>query len=247
MDSMRQKIMPGIIGKIRLDLIGNRDEKIQKGAQHFFKEAIKVHGVKTALVQKIAKGHFKAIKDEKKAVVFNLCEDLWRSGFMEESFVACLWSYSIRNAYEPKDFKVFERWVNTYVTNWASCDTLCNHTIGTFVTTFPAYLSELKRWAESKNRWMRRAAAVSLIVPARQGKFLSEIFAIADTLLLDSDDLVQKGYGWMLKAASQAHRTEVFEYVLRNKATMPRTALRYAIEKMPPELRAAAMKKEHGP
>jgi 3-methyladenine DNA glycosylase AlkD len=90
---------------------------------------------------------------------------------------------------------------------------------------------------------MKRAAAVSLIVPARRGKFLPDIVEIADILLTDRDDMVQKGYGWMLKAASQSHQQEVFNYVMRNKAVMPRTALRYAIEKMPQELRKQAMEK----
>jgi 3-methyladenine DNA glycosylase AlkD len=87
------------------------------------------------------------------------------------------------------------------------------------------------------------AAAVTLIIPARKELFLNDVFAIADILLLDSDDMVQKGYGWMLKAASESHQTEVFNYVLSKKAVMPRTALRYAIEKMPKELKAEAMKK----
>jgi 3-methyladenine DNA glycosylase AlkD len=108
---------------------------------------------------------------------------------------------------------------------------------------YPACLSGLKNWAKSTNRWVKRASAVSLIVPARRGKFLNDIFEIAEILHSDSDDMVQKGYGWMLKAASQAHQEEVFNYVLSRKATMPRTSLRYAIEKMPPDLRAKAMAK----
>ena len=90
---------------------------------------------------------------------------------------------------------------------------------------------------------MRRASAVALIIPARKGKFLNEIIAIADILLLDKDDLVQKGYGWMLKASSEAHQKEVFEYVMKNKDKMSRTALRYAIEKMPKNLKTKAMAK----
>ena len=90
---------------------------------------------------------------------------------------------------------------------------------------------------------MRRAAAVTFIIPARKGLFLETVFDIADHLLSDSDDLVQKGYGWMLKAASQAHLQEVFDYVMKNKANMPRTALRYSIEKMPKEMKEQAMKK----
>ncbi len=90
---------------------------------------------------------------------------------------------------------------------------------------------------------MRRAAAVSLIIPARNGKFLADIFEIADLLLTDADDLVQKGYGWMLKVAANKHEQEVFEYVMKHKSLMPRTALRYAIEKMPADLKARAMEK----
>lgn len=48
----------------------------------------------------------------------------------------------------------------------------------------------------------------------------------------------------MLKSASQAHQKEVFDYVVRRKVTMPRTSLRYAIEKMTPELKAKAMAKQ---
>lgn len=235
--------MISIINKIRQELKQNSDEKTQKTGQNFFKEKIKLYGVKTAIVSKIGKEYFKAIKDKKKTEIFDLCEELWRSGYMEESFIACNWSYFIRKDYEPNDFEVFEKWINNYVSNWASCDTLCNHTVGTFVEMYPEYLSDLKKWAKSKNRWMRRASAVSLIIPAKQGKFLKDIFEIADTLLLDQDDLVQKGYGWMLKAASRTHQKEIFDYIIKKKSIMPRTALRYAIEKMPKELRIKAMEK----
>jgi len=51
----------------------------------------------------------------------------------------------------------------------------------------------------------RRDAAVTLILPARKGNFLSEVFEISDLLLKDQDYLVQKGYSWMLKETSKAH------------------------------------------
>ena len=108
---------------------------------------------------------------------------------------------------------------------------------------YPTFIEELKEWTQSKNRWLRRAAAVSLIVPARNGHFLKEIFEITDRLLLDEDDLVQKGYGWLLKVTSHLHQKKVFDYVMKNKENMPRTALRYAIEKMPQSLRLEAMKR----
>jgi len=235
--------MDKIISQIRAELEQNADEKIREGGKRFFKEEIKTYGTKTAFVSKLAKKYFGQIKDLDKAAVFGLCETLWRSGYMEESFIACEWAHGLRKNYQPKDFAVFESWVKKYVSNWASCDTLCNHTIGAFLEAYPEYIGKLKIWAKSKNRWERRAAAVSLIVPARKGLFLEDIFEICEILLLDSDDLVQKGYGWLLKVAGQNRQKEVFDFVMARKAKMPRTALRYAIEKMPAGLKRQAMEK----
>lgn len=233
--------MKNLIEKIRKDLVENADIKTRESSQRFFKEKITCYGLKTPVVKKIGNTHFKTLSDASKEEIFNYCEILWQSGFLEESFIACEWSYKIHKKYEPEDFAVFERWINQYVNNWASCDTLCNHTVGTFIEMYPGYLSRLKAFTGSPNRWVRRASAVSLIVPARKGKFLPDILEIADKLLLDKDDMVQKGYGWMLKAASQAHLHEVFQYVLAHKHNMPRTSLRYAIEKMPVDLMNRAM------
>jgi 3-methyladenine DNA glycosylase AlkD len=235
--------MSEIINKIREVLIKKADEKTRLSGERFFKEDVKLYGIKSADVSRISKEHYKNITDKSKSQIFSLCNELWKSGYMEESFVACNWAYNVRKQFEPDDFDIFEKWVSTYVGNWASCDTLCNHTVGTFVEMYPEYLSGLKKWAQSKNRWVKRASAVSLILPARRGKFLEDIFIIADILHSDKDDMVQKGYGWMLKAASEAHQKDVFNYVMRKKHTMPRTSLRYAIEKLPPELKAQAMAK----
>jgi 3-methyladenine DNA glycosylase AlkD len=235
--------MPYIIDRIREELILRADSKTKTAAERFFKESAKMYGIKSAEVIRLSKVYYKIIGDKSKSNIFGLCDELWKSGYMEESFVACNWSYYVNKQYEPADFNVFERWVNNYVSNWASCDTLCNHTIGTFVEMYPEYINELKRWASSKNRWVKRAAAVSLIIPARNGNFPEDIMEIADILLTDDDDMVQKGYGWMLKAASHKHEKDIFNYVMRNKANMPRTSLRYAIEKMPHELKVRAMAK----
>jgi len=235
--------MSDIIESIRQELISNSDEKTRLSAERYFKEGVKLYGLKSADVSRISIAHYKEIVDKSKSHIFSLCTELWKSGYMEESFVACNWSFNVRKYYERADFEVFEKWVSSYVGNWASCDTLCNHTVGTFMEMYPEYLSELKRWASSQNRWVKRASAVSLIVPAKKGKFLNNIFEIAEILLSDKDDMVQKGYGWMLKAASHTHEKEVFNYVISKKAIMPRTSLRYAVEKMPAELKAMAMAK----
>ncbi len=235
--------MHAIIKQVRQSLKESVDEKTKAGSQRFFKEKIKFYGVKVPLVQKIGKQAFASIKGKSKPEIFALCEELWKSGYIEESFIACNWSYYIHADYDASDFSIFEHWVETYLDNWASCDTLCNHSVGTLLEMHPKLVSKLKKWTQSENRWTKRSAAVSLIVPARKGLFHAEIFDIAQRLLHDEDDLVQKGYGWMLKAAADFDRDAVFEFVMKHKATMPRTALRYAIEKMPPDMRKQAMEK----
>jgi len=233
-----------IIAALRKELIEQADEKTKASAQHFFKEKVIFYGVKSASVNVIARKYYRIINKLSKQEIFALCEDLLRSDYNEEAFIAFDWAFRLHKSYVHDDFILFERWLHRYINNWAKCDTFCNHTIGSFIDQYPEYISQLKKWTKSDNRWLRRASAVSLIIPARHGRFLKDIFEIADILLLDDDDLVQKGYGWMLKASSQAHQREVFEYVMKNKKTMPRTALRYAIEKMPKELKLRAMSKD---
>ncbi|MCX6676622.1 MAG: DNA alkylation repair protein [Methanothrix sp.] len=232
-----------VLAVVRQELLQSIDEKTRESAQRFFKEEVKFHGVKSALVKKIATLYFREIKDRDKNEIFSLCENLLQANFGEEAFIAFEWSYSLRRKYEPEDFAVFERWVAKYVDNWAKCDTLCNHTLGSFVEMYPQFIENLAVWASSENRWLRRASAVTLILPARRGLFLKEVFEISDILLTDKDDMVQKGYGWLLKEASKKHEEEVFDYVMRWKVKMPRTALRYAIEKMPEEMRKKAMER----
>jgi 3-methyladenine DNA glycosylase AlkD len=239
-------VQADIIARIITDLTENVDEKTKNSYSRFFKEEVKCRGVKSSAVGKIAKDSFKELKQAGQADkqnIFLLCEELLQSDYCEEAFIAFEWAYQVRAEYTEADFFVFERWVENYVNNWAKCDTLCNHAVGSFIEKFPSCIENLKLWAQSDNRWFRRASAVTLVLPARKGLFLPEIFEISDLLLTDKDDLVRKGYGWMLKEASKPHQQEVFDYVMKNKKEMPRTSLRYAIEKFPADLRARAMEK----
>ena len=232
-----------VLSAIRRELEEQADAKTKGSFQSFFKEGVTAYGVKTETVTKIAKKYFHEVKLLGKRKMYALCEELLKSDYTEEAFIAFEWAYWLCDEYEPADFPIFEEWLAKYVNNWAKCDSLCNHTIGSFVEKYPQHIEKLKYWARSENRWLRRAAAVTLIVPAKQGDFLKDILEIADILLRDRDDLVQKGYGWLLKEASRRHQKEVFDYVLRNNTLMPRTALRYAVEKMPEDLRRLAMGK----
>ena len=238
-DSMKEDVLT----RVRQELAEGMDEKTRDGASRFFKEEVKFYGVKSNLVHKIANKYFREIKGKEKEEIFALCEELLCSDYGEEAFIAFEWAYSLRRQYEPSDFFIFQAWLERYVNNWAKCDNLCNHTLGSFIEMYPQFMEDLFGWARSSNRWLRRASAVTLILPARRGDFLLEVFSIADLLLEDKDDLVQKGYGWLLKEASRVHQDQVFDYVMKNKAVMPRTALRYAIEKMPLEMRRKAMER----
>jgi len=236
--------MNQVIQRVREELKASADEKTKKSFQRFFKEEVKYYGVKTGTVGKIAKKYWNEVKSLGKSEIFSLCEELYRSGYTEEAFVAAFWLPNLVEKFEPSDLAVFKEWIEKYINNWAKCDGFCNHTIGDFIEKYPDCLSEVKSWANSENRWLKRAAAVSLIIPAKKGMFLREVFEISGMLLNDEDDIVQKGYGWLLKEASRKHQNEVFNYVLKNRKTMPRTALRYAIELMPKELKEEAMKRD---
>jgi 3-methyladenine DNA glycosylase AlkD len=236
--------MENIIQKIRAELKENGNEERKKSIRKFFKEGLKCYGLKSEEVRKIAKKHRQEIKDCGKEEIFRLCEGLFSSGYLEEAGIAAIWLPELSPVFKPGDLEIFKRWIERYIDNWAKCDTFCNHTVGVFMEEYPEYVKDLKKWAKSGNRWMKRAAAVSLIIPAKKGMFLSDIFEIADLLLTDTDDMVQKGYGWLLKEASRKHQKEVFGYVIKNKDKMPRTSLRYAIELMPRPLKDEAMKKQ---
>jgi len=236
--------MNTILAQLRAELKANTDSQTQKSFQRFFKEQVKYYGVKTETVGKIAKKYWKQTKALDKKTIFQLCEELYCSDYTEEAFIVAFWLPNYIDNLEPNDLATFKVWIEKYINNWAKCDGFCNHTIGDLIQKYPQTLGEVKSWAKSKNRWLKRAAAVSLIVPAKKGCFLQDALEICDVLLVDGDDMVQKGYGWLLKEESRIHQKEVFDYVVKNRASMPRTALRYAIELMPRELKAEAMKKD---
>jgi len=236
--------MTNVIEQIRADLKAKTDLKTQQSFQRFFKEQVKYCGVKTETVGKIAKKYWPLVRDMSKQRLFGLCEELYGSDYTEEAFIVSFWLPNYIEHLEPNDLSTFKRWIECYINNWAKCDGFCNHTVGDLIQKYPQTIGEIKSWAKNKNRWLKRASAVSLIVPAKKGLFLKDALEICTTLLVDGDDMVQKGYGWLLKEESRKHQKEIFDYVVRNRMVMPRTALRYAIELMPKELKEEAMKKD---
>jgi len=232
------------IKQLRTSLSRFFHPKYFMNAQQFEKEKLeKPMVLRTGVVRKISAEHFKEIRNLPKEEIFKLCEELLQSGDGTFGEIARDWAYRCRRRYEKNDFRTFERWLKKYVKSWGSCDHLCVHPLGHLVLQFPELAAKVKKWARSSNQWERRAAAVALIPALRRKQLLKEAFATADILLRDEEDLVQKGYGWMLKEAGNRYPKEVFKYVMRNRRKIPRTALRYAIEKMPTGWKTKAMER----
>ena len=91
----------------------------------------------------------------------------------------------------------------------------------------------LGRLVKSHNLWERRIAMVATLEHIRAGN-LENTFWLAEQLLDDPEDLLHKATGWMLREAGKRDAAALREFLSRQAARMPRTALRYAIEKFPP-------------
>ncbi|MBS3787327.1 DNA alkylation repair protein [Candidatus Bipolaricaulota bacterium] len=230
-----------LIAKIESELLEMVDEDYKEDVQNYFNNEIDNYGVRTGEVRKLARRYYGEIKNRPKEDIFEVCEELLETGISENRTIAFQWAHKLKAQYETDDFSRFEGWVERYVNNWGACDDLCTHALGELVYQYPDLIENLKNWCGSDNSWKRRGAAVTMIYSIMNGEVLDETLEIADLLFSDEEDLVQKGYGWTLKEASKDHPRAVFDYVMDNKKEMPRTSLRYAIEKLPEDWQDKAM------
>ena len=138
---------------------------------------------------------------------------------------------------------MFEQWLDRYVRNWGHCDGVSTWLIAASIANRPELLTRLARWTKSKSRWKRRGAAVSLIQEAKQGRNTETIFQICDLLRDDTDDLVRKGVGWLLKETYPKKPREVLQFLGDWRASAPRLVLRLAAEKMAAPHREWLLKK----
>ena len=238
--------MKNILSKLKIELNQNIDDKYKQESPKYHKEPVNYLGVRTPIVRKIAKKIFKEIKPLGKEKVFSLCEELFKSGNTEELTIAVQWAAEYNAELIESDFKIIKKWFSKYISNWGSCDNFCLNLLSHFIVKYPQCKQIVKSWTGSNNRWKRRASAVAFIQGGSwtiHSTYLNDVFDVALELMTDEDDLVQKGFGWMLKVAADTHQKEVFDFVIKHKKEMPRTSLRYAIEKMPQSLRKRAMEK----
>jgi 3-methyladenine DNA glycosylase AlkD len=115
------------------------------------------------------------------------------------------------------------------VNNWDLVDLGALYVVGIYLADKPRDI--LYKLAHSKNIWERRSAIVGTGHLIRQGD-VADTFKIAELLLKDDEDLIHKATGWMLRTAGGADRKKLLSFLDKHAATMPRTLLRYSIEKL---------------
>ena len=204
-------------------------------SRRYFKETVLTYGCSVPEVTSITNEFAPLLKKNLEETLL-VAKDLIEGGVMDEHFSATILLSKISQRFNQEHFEIFDAWVE-FLTNWASIDGFCTNVMSEMVKRFPTLSDRLIMWTRSPNRWRRRASAVSLVTLARRGEMLETVFRIADRLMGDRDEMVQKGVGWLIKEASKKHPSEVRDYLLRWRDIASALTLRYASEKLPKEMR----------
>ncbi len=229
------------VRQIRTALRRGGSREHAQGVQWFFKEEIRSHGWRTADLRRFARKTSRDIqKTDSLESLVQVADRLFTGDVLEEKVFAVLLLENSVAKFGAREFRLFESWLDR-VTSWADHDGLVHYLIGPMVAADHRRTARALRWARSKIRWRRRAAAVSLIRAARQKMFFPEIVRISEALLADQDDMVQKGLGWLLREAAKADPKTTVPYLLRIRDRAPRLVLRTACETLPAATRARVL------
>ena len=128
-----------------------------------------------------------------------------------------------------------------HVNNWDLVDASAYHILGDHLLEHPDP-ALLERLAQSGNLWERRVAVVSTLAFIRAGR-VKPTFELAERLLADPHPLIHKAVGWMLREAGKRDMPELLAFLERYAPKMPRTMLRYALEKLEKSVRERLMKR----
>ena len=221
-----------LLQEIRGRLKAAADPKFEAAARWFFKEEVNPYGVRTPQVRELARLAYAQVKHWPVRDRDRFVGELWKSGMLEEGVLVCHLYRRFAKSCGEREFAMFEQWINRYVTNWSNCDGVSTWLIADCIANRPGLADRLANWTKSKNRWKRRSAAVSFIQEAKHGRNTETILHICGLLLGDSDDMVQKGVGWLLKETYPKRPREVLEFLEGWRARAPRLVLRLAGEKM---------------
>lgn len=127
------------------------------------------------------------------------------------------------------------------INNWDLVDTSAPAIVGEYLNLAKAPRPLLYKLARSQNIWHRRISIMATFPFLKQGDF-NDTFKIAELLLSDKEDLIHKAVGWMLREVGKVDTNAEEEFLKKHAAKMPRTMLRYAIERFPEEKRLKYLK-----
>lgn len=169
--------------------------------------------------------------------------DLLHSPFHEKRLLAALLLVDRyqRGSGEEQEvtYKIYLDHLGTGINNWDIIDTTCPHIMGAWL--YERDRSTLFALSFSGNLWQRRAAMLACFYFIRQGDF-GDALKIAEILLKDKEDLIHKATGWMLREIGKRDQEIEERFLQKHCSIMPRTMLRYAIERFEKEKRKYYMK-----
>ena len=232
-----------IAAHIRRVLLDGASAPHSEEVQRFFKEKVRSRGWYTGELRKLAIRFRRTILAENDIpYLVKVADQLFRGDVLEEKVFAVLMVQAIVKDFVTSEFKLFESWLDR-VGSWADHDALVHYVLGPMIAADPRLLARPLRWAKSKSRWYRRAAAVSLVHSTRRHKNFEHIQRVTELLLASDDDMVQKGLGWLLREAAKANREQMVEYLMSIRQRAPRLVLRTACETLPPSLKQRILDK----
>jgi len=126
-----------------------------------------------------------------------------------------------------------------YINNWDLVDTSCSQVLGAFY--WKKEKSLFFSLAESTHLWRQRVAMISAFYWIRKGEF-TDALALAEKLKNHAHDLMHKAVGWMVREVGNRNFEVANEFLRKHYRSLPRTLLRYAIERFPEELRQDFLK-----
>jgi len=222
-----------VAGQIRRALRAGGSAEHASGVQWFFKDEIKSHGWYTADLRRAARRFRKDIRKEHGLdFLVEIADRLFSGEVLEEKVAAVFLLENLEAEFGDREFRLFESWLDR-ISTWADHDGLVHYLIAPMMAAKPARAKAVFRWAESPNRWRRRAACVALIRGARKKMFFPEMVKLSNMLLTDSDDMVQKGLGWLLRETAKFDPKRTVPYLMNIRTRAPRLVLRTACETLP--------------
>ncbi len=203
----------------------------------YFKKWEKVlfRGLKTPDLRRIERALYQEVRKRwtyADAVAF--CEQLMPDRYLETKALALMLLMRYRRQFEQNLLQRAKSWLERGLCdNWAVTDHLATRIISSLIDKFEPLAATVESWNRSPNLWVRRSSAVAFVKPAGKGRHLDRAYRVATALQADDEDLIHKACGWLLRECGKADAKRLESYLLEHGPAIPRTTLRYAIERFP--------------